>query len=93
MILNIEKKEIKYKIEIRKENLKEEFNQVYEGSENNYLVNKLNKNTNYEIRICSIYKDIISDWTEINKIKTNNLDSIILNESKRCDEFLNLSYI
>ena len=30
-ILNIDKKEIKYRIEIRKENMKEKFIQIYEG--------------------------------------------------------------
>ena len=57
-ILNINKKEIKYRLEIRKENSNEEFKQIYEGKELNYSVNKLTKNTDYEIRICSIYKDI-----------------------------------
>ena len=72
-ILNVDKKEIKYRIEIRKEDSKDEFNQIYEGKENNYLVdNKIEKNTNYEIRICSIYKDIISNWTNIHKIRTKN---------------------
>ena len=53
-ILNIDKKEIKYRLEIRKENSNGEFCQLYEGNENNYLVNnKIEKNTNYEIRICS----------------------------------------
>ena len=77
-ILNIDKKEIKYRLEIRKENSNGEFCQLYEGNENNYLVNnKIEKNTNYEIRICSFYKDIISNWTNIHKIKTKNFDSLI----------------
>ena len=58
----------------------------------NCVINKLNSDTNYEIRICSIYNDINSTWSEIKKIKTNKFDSIILNESKRCDEFLNKLY-
>ena len=33
-LINIDKKEIKYKLEIRKENSKEEFNQIYEGKDN-----------------------------------------------------------
>ena len=37
-ILNVDKKEIKYRLEIRKENAKGEFIQIYEGNENNYLV-------------------------------------------------------
>ena len=74
-ILNVDKKEIKYRIEIRKEDSKDEFNQIYEGKENNYLVdNKIEKNTNYENRIYSIYKDIISNWTNIHKIKKKNFE-------------------
>ena len=58
-LINIDKKEIKYKLEIRKENSKEEFNQIYQGKDNNFFVNnKLEKNTCYQIRICSIYNDI-----------------------------------
>ena len=38
--------------------------------------------------------DIISEWTQIYKIKTKNLDidSIILNETERGDEFSNKLY-
>ena len=71
-ILNIDKKEIKYRVEIKNENSKEDFQQIYEGNENNYSVNKLMENTNYEIRICSLYKNIISKWSEIYKVKTAN---------------------
>ena len=91
-ILNIDKKEIKYRIEIRKENLNEKFAQIYEGNQNNYVVNKLDKNTNYEIKICSVYNDEISNWTEIHKIKTKNLDSLILNGLDREIEFLEKIY-
>ena len=52
-LLNIDKNKIKYNIEIRKEN--EKFKKIYEDNNNNYLINNnLEKNTNYEIRICSI---------------------------------------
>ena len=94
-ILNIDKKEIKYRIEIRKENSKEDFSQIYEGNENNYLVNNnLVKNTNYEIRICSLYKDIISNWSDIHKIKTKNfdIDSNILSEIEKGNEYLQKLY-
>ena len=92
-ILNVDKKEINYRIEIKKENSKEDFIQIYEGNENNYLVkNNIEKNTNYEIRICSIYKDIISNWTEIHKIKTKNLDCLILNGVEKGDEYLEKIY-
>ena len=91
-ILNINKNEIKYRIEIRKENMKEKFVKVYEGNEYNYTINNLNKNTNYEIRICSLYKDIISDWTKIYKIKTKDFDSLILNNVEKGDEYLKKLY-
>ena len=85
-ILNIDKQKIKYKVEIRKEN--EKFKNIYEGNNMNCYIDKLNSDTNYEIRICSIYNNINSMWSEIKKIKTNKFDGIILNESKRCDEFI-----
>ena len=89
-ILNIDKNKIKYKIELRKEN--EQFKSIYEGNEKYYNVDKLKSNTNYEIRICSIYNDISSTWSEIKKIKTDKFDSILLNETNRCDEFLEKIY-
>ena len=92
-ILNIDKKEIKYRIEIRKENSKDEFSQIYEGNENNYLVkDKIEKNTTYELRICSFYKDIISNWSDIHKIKTKNLDCLILNGLEKENEYLQKIY-
>jgi len=90
-ILNIDKNKIKFTIEIRKENSDDNFNKIYEGNEMNYLMNNLYSNTNYEIRICSVYNDINSIWSEIKKVKTN-IDSIILKESKRYDEFIRKIY-
>ena len=89
-ILNIDKNRMKYKIEIRKEN--EEFKSIYENKDMNYIINNLNSDTNYEIRICSIYDNINSIWSEIKKIKTDKFDSILLNETNRCNEFLNKIY-
>ena len=79
---------IKFKVEMRKEN--EDYKNVYEGPNNNCEVNNLSKNTNYEFRICSSINNITGIWTEPYKIKTNELernDSIILNNSKRKNEF------
>ena len=87
-ILNIDSKQIKYKVEIKKE--KEEFILSYEGNDNNCIINNLSPITNYEIRICSFYNQIISDWTEIYKIKTKKIvDSSILNNNEREKEFFN----
>ena len=79
-IENLENKEIKYKIEIRKEN--DKFKLIYEGNNNNYIINNLDDNTNYEIRLCSFYNNIISEWTQIYKIKTK-IFSVILNYNER----------
>ena len=89
-ILNIDKNKIKYKIEIRKEN--EQFNSIYENNNMNYNINKLESNTNYEIRLCTIYNNIISNYSDIIKFKTNKFDSILLNETNKCDECLNKIY-
>jgi len=91
-ILNIDKNKIKFKIEIRKENSDDNFNKIYEVNEMNYLINNLDSNTNYQIRICSVYNDINSIWSEIKKFKTNEFDSLILKESKRSDEFIRKIY-
>ena len=89
-ILNIDKNEIKYKIEIRKEN--EEFQSVYENNIMNYNINKLDSNTNYELRICTMYNNTNSQYSDGIKFKTNKFDSILLNETKKCNEFLNKIY-
>ena len=87
-IINIDKNEIKYRIEIRKENKNQDFIKVYENKDNYYLVDKLEKNTIYEIKICTIYNDIASEYSEIKKIKTSDIDSIILNQIEKGNEFL-----
>jgi len=89
-IINIDKNKIKFKIEIKKENSDDI--KIYEGNEMNYLINNLDSNTNYEIRICSVYNDINSIWSEIKKVKTNEYISLILGESKRYDEFIRKIY-
>jgi hypothetical protein len=85
--INIDNKDIKYKVEIRKEN--EKFKLLYEGNNNNCIINNLESDTYYEIRICSFYNNIISNWTKIYKIKTKDIDSIILNNNERKKEFIN----
>ena len=50
----------------------------------------MDKNTDYNIRLCSVYKDKISNWTEIYKVKTKNfaVNSIILCEEEKGNEYL-----
>ena len=57
-----------------------------------YYIKNLDSNTYYEIRICSVYNDIDSIWSEIKKVKTNEYISLILGESNRYDEFLRKIY-
>ena len=85
--IKIDLKKIKFRVEIRNENLNENFSQVYEGNDNNCSIGNLNTGTNYEIRICSIYEDSMSTWCPIQKFSTLNIDSEILLESKRQNEF------
>ena len=42
-ILNLDKKELKFRIEIKKEKENNDFIQVYEGKENNFIINKFRK--------------------------------------------------
>ena len=85
---NIDKNELKFRIEIRKENSNDKYIQYNSENNTNYLINNLEKMTNYEVRICSIYKDVTGNWTQLFKIKTS-IDSVILNESEKKEEFLN----
>ena len=89
-LLNIDKNKIYYRVEIRKE--KENFKIIYEGNNANYNINKLNADTTYELRICLLYEKISGIYSETKKVRTSKFDSLILNESKRCDEFLNIIY-
>ena len=71
---------------MRKEN--KIFKKVYEGNNNNQKIDNLKPGKNYEFRICSLYNDYFSSWTDIQKVKTNDLcDSNILYESGREKEF------
>ena len=93
---NLDNKLIKFRVELREEGSNEKFIQVYEGNENNSKINNLKLNTKYEIRICSLYNNINSIWSEIQKIKTIdinlNIESIILNETGKKDIFVKKIY-
>jgi len=94
-INNIDNKEIKYKVEMKKENKNKKFIKVYEGNNNNCKIENLKRDTNYEFRLCSFYNDLIGSWTKLYKIKTFdeiNCDSNILKESNRENEFLKVIY-
>ena len=85
-IINLNNKQIKFILEIRKEN--EKFKQIYEGNENTYIIKNLEEDINYEIRICTLYNNIKSQYSLIYKIKTN-FDSIILKKNPKRNEYIN----
>ena len=91
-LINIDKNKIKFRTEIRKEEKNEIFKPVYEGNDKNCLIQNLIKGTNYEVRICSFYNNLISSFSQIKKVKKNDSISKILNESYREEEFLEKIY-
>ena len=80
---NIDNNKINFRVEIKKENSDELFNNVYEGQEKNCLIENLNKNTNYEIRICSLYDNIHSDYIKVIHRTDFFSESVILNQSDK----------
>jgi hypothetical protein len=77
----------------------ENFKKIYEGNNNNYSINNLIIGTNYEFIIYSFYnnnnnnKNLIESKSEIYAFRAfDNIDSNILNESKRYYEFCNKLY-
>ena len=54
----------------------------------NCLIENLTKNTHYEIIICTFYDNLNGPWLELQKIKTNDFDSIIVQEVKEKKDFL-----
>ena len=84
----LDKKEIKFKIELKKVN--EDDIKVYESENNNYIIKNLIPNMNYELRICSFYDKVNSLWSQVIKVQTNKaINSSILEESNRKSEFSN----
>ena len=64
-IKDINNKEIKFRVEIREQKENKNFFQVYEGSEKNCFIENLKEASNYEIRICCIYNNLVGNWSKI----------------------------
>jgi len=64
-ILNLDKKQIKYIVEIKKKKKNKKFTKIYEGGESSCKIENLKYKTEYGLRICAIYNELIGDWTEI----------------------------
>ena len=67
---------------------------INDVNQHNCRVNNLIKSTEYEYRICSYFKDVVSNWSEIKQFKTADYTcpSQILIETKRSKEFLTKIY-
>ena len=92
-LINLDKNQFKYKVEMKKENDNDNFKEIYQGNKCNFLVNNLSSDTQYEFRICSLYKDTIGEWSQTYKINTLLFDSLILNDSNKSEEFLEKIYV
>ena len=59
--------------------MKNEFKEIYTGSDENYKINNLTLNTIYKVRICCLSNDYIGQWSNLYKIKlkanNNELDN------------------
>ena len=77
----------KYILEIKREN--ENFKKIYEGNEKQYLVYNLLSNSEYEIRICTVYNNVYGEWSLTKKIKVKAFESSVLKETYRQNEFIN----
>ena len=84
-ILNLENNQLKYGVEMKKENEK---SILYEIKNKYCSPNKLDYETNYEIRICTIYNNYKTIFSQTYKIKTDFIDSVILGGNKRRKEYL-----
>jgi len=86
---NVDENLLKFRVEIKEDEKNNEFESVYEGNNNYFKIDNLKLDTCYEIRICTLYKDYTTSYSPIQKIKTLNVDSLILKESKKESTFLN----
>ena len=68
-LININRNQIKYRVESKKDDPNDKFSQVYEGKENNCLIENINDKFDYEFRICCLYNDLFGDWSQIYKVK------------------------
>jgi thiamine biosynthesis lipoprotein ApbE len=80
---------IEFRVEIKQENKNEEFKEVYKGNNTNYKITNLLKNTNYEIRICSIQNGEDGSWTPIIKFTAINFyDSHIVKNIEENEQLI-----
>ena len=93
-IENLNNDEIKFRLEIKKDNPDDKFITIYEGKNKNYIINNLEMNTNYQIRINCFNTNLSGNWSDVFKFKTKyiDIDRVILKESGREEEYLQKIY-
>ena len=72
---------------MKKEN--EKFISVYEGNANNCIIKNLEYESNYQLRLCSLYNNIKSNYSNIYNIKNDFIDSTILKKNEKRKEYIN----
>ena len=66
--------EIKYILEMKESN--QEYHKIYEGNNNYYEFINISLKDNYEFRICSLYNDLISPWTKVQKFNLGEMNNL-----------------
>ena len=91
---NIDKNKLKYFLKIKNVTKGKDFELIYEIKQNEFLIDKLYLNSNYEIGIYTFYDNLKVVPTAYKSFKTDNIiiDSIILSESERQGELLGKIY-
>jgi len=78
-LININRNQIKFRVESKKDDPNDKFSQVYEGKENYCLIENINDKFDYEFRICCLYDDLIGTWNKIYKVKkTSKINSSLI---------------
>ena len=65
---------IKYILEIKEPN--KEYQKIYEGNNNYYELINVSLKDIYEIRLCSIFNDLISPWTDAKKFSLSEMNNL-----------------
>ena len=66
--------DIKYILEIKEPN--QEFKKLYEGNNNYYKFKNFSLIDSYGFRLCSLYNNLISPWTKIQKFNLSEMNNL-----------------
>ena len=85
-LINIDENKLKFRVEMKIEN--ENFKVIYEGKNNTCRAENLNEDKIYEIKISSLYNNIVCSSSEIIKLKPRDLMSSILLELQKDFDYI-----